>query len=182
MKAKKSITTFDLGSETGIVQFSILESFEGWSNPSTSTAVWLFSLSDLLGCRKVYIGSSANWVVDKQAITCFGLLWILRTIKEDKHTTKTTKRYNYVFQPILEIKLQNWDQSSKCSWVSSSCLFQRRPCMSKCWSLPQIYIPNPFKADPPSSLSPLILEWQSPLAGWLIIPQRSPWYGHFFDR
>ena len=47
--------------------------------------------------------------------------------------------------------LQNRNQRSKCSWVSPAYLFQRRPCMSKCWSLPHIYIPNPFKPAPPSS-------------------------------
>ena len=61
-------------------------------------------------------------------------------------------------QANFEARLQNINKRSKCSWVSSSCLFQRRPCMSKCWSLPHIYIPNPFKPAPPSSYrAPLIL-------------------------
>lgn len=52
---------------------------------------------------------------------------------------------------FFEDILQNRNQRSKCSWVSPAYLFQRRPCMSKCWSLPHIYIPNPFKPAPPSS-------------------------------
>ena len=44
---------------------------------------------------KFISGTSANWVVDKQAITCFGLLWILRTLKQDIHT------YNYNKKGII---------------------------------------------------------------------------------
>ena len=76
MKAIKSITTFDLASETGIVQFSILY----WSHLKGEVTLpprlqfdcslyWIY-----WAAVKFISGTSANWVVDKQAITCFGLL------------------------------------------------------------------------------------------------------------